>query len=144
MEIVNDYKDDPKAIELKSNDFTDIKKFRTKAVRKALDENTEERKTNKKMISYIFILKLIVMVASPALVSIAIIVPEDPFSIIKALACFTGAITISLEAGHVSLKSESSKLKNKHDKLNLKTSKGLDDGSLDHSDFESILDINDG
>lgn len=137
MDTVNDFKD-----EIKSNDFSDIKKFREKEIKRTIINCDEEIKSTDYMIYYTFIFKLVSMITTPSLAAISIIIPEDPLNIIKALVVFFGALTISIEALHIKSNSTLKSLKEKRKKLKLKTSKGLDDGSIDHSDFESILDIN--
>lgn len=125
-----------------SEEFNNIESFRKREVKDAKEHIKREINKSKKIIDVIEVLETILLLISLLTSSLSAIVKEQlAITILAVIASFFNGLNIAIKIKNSSEEKKLISLRNKQKQLDIKISKALDDELMDHSDFESIIDI---
>jgi len=124
--------------------FSNIESFRKTEVKEAREINKKDIIKSKKIIDIIEVLEIIFLLVSLVTSSLSAILKHQPeITILAAISGFFNGLSIATKIKNSNEEKKLLTLKHNKKNLNIKISKALDDDEMDHSDFESIIDITD-
>lgn len=130
--------------ERKISEFSNIESFRKSEVKEARENIKKEINKSKNIIDIIEVLEILLLLISLTTSSLSAILKQQPeVTILASIASFFNGLNIASKVKNSNEEKKLSSFKHKKKQLNIKISKALDDELLDHSDFESIIDMTD-